>query len=317
MGGSADLLAAVGDALGDRVVGAEPTGGGSINLAARLDLASGNTAFLKHRSDAEPNEFPAEAAGLAWLGAADAPRVPAVLALGEQPQPWLALEWIEPGQLNPSGAEGLGRGLARLHRLGATGYGALPPGSPDAELRIGSVALPLPRAGGVAPAPTGSVSEPRASTSPASIRWSALYVERLILPLVRMALDRGAIDNEGAAGIERCCRRIEGIAGPEEPPARLHGDLWGGNVLADSAGNPCLIDPAAYGGHREIDLAMLRLFGTPGGDRVFGAYEEEWPLADGHQDRVALWQLLPLLIHAVLFGGSYGNRAVAAARLYL
>lgn len=107
------------------------------------------------------------------------------------------------------------------------------------------------------------------------------------------------------------------MTGPPEPPARLHGDLWAGNVHADASGNPWLIDPAAYGGHREVDLAMLRLFGTPGGETVHAAYDETWPLADGFEERVKLWQLFPLLVHAVLFGGGYGGRAAEAARTYL
>ncbi len=117
--------------------------------------------------------------------------------------------------------------------------------------------------------------------------------------------------------MEAVCERIEELAGPEEPPARLHGDLWGGNVLADDAGRAWLIDPSAHGGHREMDLAMLRLFGNPGGERVFAAYEEAAPLADGAAERVELWQLQPLLVHAVLFGGSYGAAAERAARRYL
>ena len=104
-------------------------------------------------------------------------------------------------------------------------------------------------------------------------------------------------------------------AGEHEPPSRLHGDLWGGNVLADVDGRPWLIDPSCYGGHREVDLAMLRLFGGAG-RRVFDAYEQEWPLAEGAEDRVELYQLLPLLVHTLLFGGSYGQAAARVARRY-
>jgi fructosamine-3-kinase len=115
--------------------------------------------------------------------------------------------------------------------------------------------------------------------------------------------------------VERVCERIGELAGPPEPPARLHGDLWSGNVLAGADGRPWLVDPAAYGGHREVDLAMLRLFGAPS-PRVLSAYEEAYPLAAGHEERVELWQLLPLLVHAVLFGGGYGASAERAARRY-
>ena len=130
---------------------------------------------------------------------------------------------------------------------------------------------------------------------------------------MRAAADRAALPPGGAAAIEAVIERLPELAGPPEPPARLHGDLWGGNVLASAGGRPYLIDPAAYGGHREVDLAMLRLFGGAA-PRTLAAYEEVHPLAAGHERRVPLYQLFPLLVHAVLFGGSYGASAVRAAR---
>jgi fructosamine-3-kinase len=115
---------------------------------------------------------------------------------------------------------------------------------------------------------------------------------------------------------ERLFSILPELVGPEEPPARLHGDLWGGNALVGPEGEPCLIDPAVYGGHREVDLAMLRLFGDPG-RQFFAAYEERFPLAPGHEGRVPLYQLFPLLVHAALFGGGYGASAERAARVYV
>jgi fructosamine-3-kinase len=236
-------------------------------------------------------DFQAEAAGLAWLREAGAP-VPSVLGVEDDP-PALVLERIEPGRLSPSGAEELGRRIAALHRAGAAAHAALPPDSPDRTLRIGLARL-----------------------SPAQgDDWNDVYAAQLVQPLVAEARDRGTLDSNDAGAVESACARLADLAGPAEPPARLHGDLWSGNVLADPDGDGWLIDPAAYGGHREVDLAMLRLFGAPS-ERMFSAYDEAHPLADGHRERVALWQILPLLVHAVLFGGSYGRSAGDAARRY-
>lgn len=116
--------------------------------------------------------------------------------------------------------------------------------------------------------------------------------------------------------VRRVIDRLDILCGPPEPPARLHGDLWTGNVMAGPDGAPWLIDPAAYGGHREIDLAMLGLFGAPS-PALLAAYREVSPLAEGHAERVGLYQLLPLLVHARLFGGGYGAAAERAARAYL
>jgi fructosamine-3-kinase len=112
------------------------------------------------------------------------------------------------------------------------------------------------------------------------------------------------------------CERIDELAGPPEPPARLHGDLWSGNVLWSGDG-AWLVDPAAHGGHRETDLAMLALFGCPHLSIVLAAYDEAYPLADGWRRRVALHQLFPLLVHTVLFGGGYAEQTIAAARAAL
>ncbi len=284
---------AVGRGLGGRVLSATPVAGGSINDAWRLELDAGPTVFVKSRPDAIAAEFEAEAAGLRWLRAAGGCAVPEVLALGDDPA-WVAIEWIEPGRLTEEGAEGLGRNLAALHRAGARSFGALPPDAPDQRLRIGSVAIEL--------------AEDEV--------WSRVYADQLLLPLVERTRDAGSLAAADAAAIENACARIDDIAGPKEAPSCLHGDLWGGNVLAAANGEAWLIDPAAYGGHREVDLAMLRLFGSPGGERTFDAYADSFPLADGFEERVALYQLLPLLIHALLFGGEYGTSAGVAARRY-
>jgi fructosamine-3-kinase len=279
---------ALAQALGEEVVGFEPVAGGSLNAAYRATLAGGARVFVKTADDAAPGAYAAEAAGLRWLAAADGgPPVPEVLAVDADR--WLALAWVDGGGRTDDAA--LGRGLAALHRAGADRAGALPPGR-DAYV-LGPLALP----------------------NDAGEDWPAFYAGSRLLPLARMAADRGALDRAGVRAVEAVCARIGELAGPPEPAARLHGDLWSGNVHAGADGRPWLVDPAAYGGHREVDLAMLSLFGSP--SPAFGpAYDEVWPRADGHADRVALYQLLPLLVHAVLFGGGYGASARRAAERY-
>ena len=266
---------------------ARRVGGGDINDAFRVALADGGDAFVKTREDPAPGEYASEAAGLRWLGEPGALRTPRVLALDER---YLALEWIAPGRLSDAGADELGRGLAGTHAAGAPAFGDFGTGGPA---RFGELCLP---------------NDPAAS-------WPEFYVERRLLPLAAGARERDALSPAGASALLRVCERMGDLAGPPEPPARLHGDLWSGNVMAGEDGRPWLIDPCAYGGQREVDLAMLRLFGAPS-ERVFAAYEEAWPLAEGWRERVELYQLLPLLVHAVLFGGSYGGAAERVARRY-
>jgi fructosamine-3-kinase len=188
---------------------------------------------------------------------------------------WLALEWLDESPRAGDFWERLGGGLAHLHRAGAGAFAG--------EMLVGDVRLP---------------GEPCPD-------WPSFYGERRLAPLARMA----RID------LDRVIERLDELCGPPEPPARLHGDLWSGNVMSGPGGAPWLVDPAAYGGHREIDLAMLQLFGSPP-PAFFAAYEEVAPLADGWRERVELHQLLPLLIHAVLFGGGYRASVQRAAARY-
>jgi fructosamine-3-kinase len=284
------MRAALAQALGAEVVALEPIAGGDLNAAYRATLAGGARVFVKTSNDAAPGAYAAEAAGLRWLGAVDdGLPVPDVLAVDADR--WLALAWVDGGGRADPAA--LGRGLAAVHRAGAERPGQLPAGGD--RYVLGPLTLPN------APAAT----------------WPRFYAESRLLPLARMAADRGALDAAAVRAVEAVAGRVDELAGPEEPTARLHGDLWSGNVHAGADGRPWLIDPAAYGGHREVDLAMLSLFGGAAGAAFAVAYDEVWPRADGHAERVALYQLLPLLVHAVLFGGGYGARARRAAQAYL
>jgi fructosamine-3-kinase len=146
--------------------------------------------------------------------------------------------------------------------------------------------------------------------------WPEWYAARRLLPFARRAVDAGALGPGDARLVEQVAGRLTALAGPAEPPARLHGDCWSGNVLW-SGGRGVLIDPAAHGGHRESDLAMLALFGAPYLDRILAAYDEAAPLADGWRRRVPLHQLHPLLVHACLFGAAYAGPVRDAARAAL
>lgn len=250
----------------------------------RVRLADGRRVFVKRGGP--DGLFEAEAAGLRWLaegwtGEGPAP-VPEVLAADDTT---LVLPWIEAGAPTPGAAERFGRDLAVLHGAGAGSYGA--------SWRGYIAELPLDNTSGDS--------------------WPEWYVLRRVLPYVRISVDRGALSARDAAEIERAAERIPAAAGPEEPPARIHGDLWSGNILW-SEGRGRLIDPAAHGGHRETDLAMLALFGAPGLDRILATYDETAPLAPGWRERVPLHQLHPLLVHVALFGTSYREQALAAAR---
>jgi fructosamine-3-kinase len=240
------------------------------------------------KAEAGPGQaaaFAAEANGLRWLARARAVPVPQVLGVAED---LLVIELLPPGRPTAEAAAGFGAGLARLHAAGADAFGAPWPGF--------IASLPLDNAPGR--------------------EWGAWYAEQRLVPYLRKASDDGVLSGTDISLVESVAGRIGDLAGPPEPPSRIHGDLWSGNVLW-SGGRGWLIDPAAHGGHRETDLAMLALFGEPRLDVILRAYEQVTPLADGWRDRIPLHQLHPLLVHVCLFGSSYAGQLRAAARAAL
>ena len=300
--------------------------GGDINEAFHVRLADGEEAFVKTRADAAPGEYAAEAAALEWLAQPGALRTPRVLEVDDG---YLALEWVAPGRLDAGGAEELGRGLAATHAAGADVFGLAGGRAGVAGVDGAGGPVGADEAGSAAGAGTAAAfGSLRLSNAP-SADWPTFYAERRLLALTRIARDRGVLSEAGVGSLERVCERMAELTGPADrtgrhslrscprtgQPARLHGDLWSGNVMADESGRPWLIDPSSYGGHREVDLAMLRLFGAPP-QRVFEAYAEVAPLAAGWEQRVELYQLLPLLVHALLFGGSYVTAAERIAARY-
>jgi fructosamine-3-kinase len=284
------------------VTEARRVGGGDINEAWCVTLTDGSRAFVKTRPDASVSEYAQEARGLRWLAEPGALRTPRALEVAPD---YLVLEWIEPGRLHAAGAEELGRGLALTHAAGAARFGGLVLDNPELDPTG-------PEGFGESAASFGSLELP----NDAAPDWPSFYAERRLRPLARIARERRALAEAGARAVEAVCERLPELAGPAEPPARLHGDLWSGNVMADVEGRPWLIDPSAYGGHREVDLAMLALFGAPFQERVLAAYQDVTPLSAGWEERVQLWQLAPLLVHAILFGASYRDAAERLARSY-
>ncbi|MFE7764482.1 fructosamine kinase family protein, partial [Streptomyces sp. NPDC057438] len=270
--------------LAARLTGRRATGERRLSgTFVEVTLDDGRVVLVKRGEG--PGAARAEAAGLRWLAATDTVRVPTVYGHDEDR---LVIDRVEQGAPSAAAATQLGAGLAALHACGAPSFGAPPPGGPR-EAYIGRA--PLRNVPGTT--------------------WAAWYAEHRVLPYLRRAVDDGTIRPAEAEVVEEVCARLPALTGPAEPPARLHGDLWNGNVLWGADGRARLIDPAAHGGHRETDLAMLALFGCPHLDRVLEGYERAAPLADGWRQRVGLHQLFPLLVHTVLFGRGYAEQALA------
>jgi fructosamine-3-kinase len=273
--------------IGAAVVGAARVHGGDVASSWRVDLVDGRRVFAKTHPTAPPKFFTTEAAGLRWLAAAGAVAVPDVLAVRDESPNLLVLGWIDEarGAAGAGGEERFGRQLAALHRAGAPVFGR------EDRRTTGSRGLP---------------NEPCAT-------WAEFYGTQRLLPLARLA--RGVLAPATLASLEALAGRLGEFDAAGEVPARLHGDLWAGNRLIDTGGASWLIDPAAHGGHREFDLAMMRLFGGFA-DACFAAYDEVHPLADGWRRRIALHQIAPLVVHAIKFGGGYVGAATRAIDAY-
>jgi fructosamine-3-kinase len=277
----------VAQALGVDVAGARRVHGGDVAASFAIDLVDGRRVFAKTHPNAPAGFFTTEAAGLRWLREPGVLPVPEVLAVSDDP-PLLVLEWIDEGRPTATTETELGRALAALHAAGAPTFGR------EDRRSTGSRGLP---------------NEPSAD-------WATFYATQRMAPLARLARDADAISERALAGLERLdADRLREVGGPAEPPARLHGDLWAGNRLVDVSGQSWLVDPASHGGHREFDLAMMRLFGGFGAE-CFAAYDEAAPLSDGWERRVTLHQIAPLVVHAIKFGGGYRSAAAEAIARY-
>ena len=271
---------------GVSIVGSATVSGGCINSARRLQLSDGRSLFLKTNPAPLPHMFEREAEGLSALAKVGCLRVPGPIAHGTDPIPFLVMEAVDmgsPGRDSPNFFEDFGRRFAELHRA-----------SIRADPTAGRFGFENDNYLGSTPQPNAWMDS-----------WTEFWRERRLGHQLRLAESTGRVDADLLRLGDRLMDRLENYLGDvAEPPSLLHGDLWGGNYLADSDGNAVLIDPAAYYGHREADLAMTRLFGgfQPA---FYRAYEEAWPLKPGAAERGKIYELYHLLNHLNLFGGGY------------
>jgi protein-ribulosamine 3-kinase len=276
--------------LGSPVKRAASESGGSINAAYRIELADSRPYFLKTNKGSLYAMFKAEAQGLTVLReACSGIRVPEVIGLGNTGDgrlSWLLLEYIESSRPGDSFFSYFGRELASLHRHSNDHFGL------DHNNYIGSLY----------------------QSNTTHKTWASFYTHERLMPQMKTAIDSGLLHPGLARNFDNLFARL-GELFPAEPPALLHGDLWGGNYLCDRDGTPVIIDPAVYYGHREMDIAFSRLFG--GYNQAFySSYNEAWPLDEGYEQRVDICNLYPLLVHTNLFGSSYAGRVVSIIKSF-
>lgn len=262
--------------LNEKVKSATPVGGGDINKAFLVRTQSGSY-FLKYNDASRfPRMFETEALGLKLLKKPGAPRVPEVIAHGESGQhTWLLIEYIWQGSYGKNFWDDFGFALAQLHKNSSEFFGL------DHDNYIGSL--------------------PQSNKNHQT--WPEFFVEERLGKQLEMARKKGLVDSALMRNFENLFKAIPSIF-PQEPPALVHGDLWSGNFMCDTHGNPCIIDPAVYYGFREMDISMSKLFGGFA-SRFYEAYHEIFPMSPGWQQRLDICNLYPLLVHVNLFGSGY------------
>ena len=238
-----------------------------------------------------------EVASLHWLREGDGAAVAEVLGSGPG---WLETRMMRHGDPGRDDAVAFGQALARTHAAGAPHWGAPPPGLPESEARLAE--LPAP-----------------AATTPRWDSWGEFFADARLLPYLRLT----SCDSSSRRLLARAVDTVaEGRFDAPQPAlvgtvARIHGDLWGGNVVWEASPTGAvgtLIDPSAHGGHAETDLAELALFGAAHLDAILDGYQEVSPLAEGWQARRAVHQFHMVLVHCALFGGGYLGQALSLAR---
>ncbi|HBX62638.1 MAG TPA: fructosamine kinase [Flavobacteriaceae bacterium] len=254
-----------------------PMKGGDINDAFRLESFDKKYFLKVNSANNFPHLFKKEARALEAIKKTKTFSVPKVVNVGEAGKDfqYLLLEWMENSTPTVVNWENLGKNLAKLHQNTSKQFGW----SEDNYIAI--------------------VVQPNSLTD----SWSEFYAKNRIMPMMKLLQNKQLINSKQIKSAENLCKQLNSIF-PEEKPALLHGDFWNGNILANKKGEFSVIDPAIYYGHREMDLAIAKLFG--GFDDVFfDAYHENNPLAPNFEERLPIAQLFPLLIHAYLFEGYY------------
>ncbi len=262
-------------------------GGGSINDAYRLTTRKGRYFLKLNHAERFPGMFEAEARGLRLMRESGEIEVPEPYATGkEREQAFILMAFVEGGKADNAFWERFGKELARMHKHSADRFGL------DHDNYIGS----LPQ-----------YNEERPD-------WSSFFAEMRLMPQMKMVRDAGKMDRSDQRAFERLYERLDDLF-PKEPPALIHGDLWSGNYMVGPEGSPSIVDPAVYYGHREMDLGMSTLFGRFG-DGFYRAYDAEYPLEEGWEERLDLANLYPLMVHVNLFGGGFSSEVRSILRRF-
>ena len=282
------IISIVEEHLSEAITGSRFVSGGSINIAYELQT-SGGKYFLKVNHKAlYPGMFAAEAKGLLLLSQTNTVKVPVIVLQGDAGiESFLLLAWVDAKRGSPQATQNLGAQLAQVHSNTAAEFGL------DHNNYIGSLQ----------------------QSNKKHAKWSDFFIQERLQPMVSLAIDKRLLEYADAGDFEKLYAKLPELF-EEEAPALLHGDLWSGNYLTTPTGEPYLIDPAVYYGHREVDLAMTTLFGGFSNE-FYTDYNEAFPLAKGWQQRTDLWNLYPLLVHLNLFGAGYLGRVRDALNSYL
>lgn len=284
----APIAQAVEAYTGRGVRGFTSASGGCINNGGKV-IIDNSTYFLKWNDLKKyPGMFEAEAKGLSLLALSDSLTVPRVIFVGSAGHyQFLLLQYIEEGVRKGSYWEHFGTRLAVMHKTSAVKFGL------DHDNYIGSL---------------------RQHNNESS-SWVEFFTNQRLMGQVEVAVNAGGLDIATRKRFDRLFARLPSLL-PEEAPSLLHGDLWSGNLMTTIDGDSCVIDPAVYFGHREVDLAMTQLFG--GFDnRFFDSYNDTFPLLAGYQERLDLYNLYPLLVHVNLFGGGYASQLTSTLNKFL